>query len=123
MGYVGLLSLLIVMLGLSVILISLNWLLGPKKKEAYKRYPYECGVPLYTETAQTTFHQGYYILGLLLLLFDIEVAFLFPWAVVYGLLGFFGFVEVFLFLLILTFGLVYAWSKGALDWQFDLESV
>jgi NADH-quinone oxidoreductase subunit A len=123
MAYIGLLSLLVVMLGLSVVLISLNWLLGPKKKESYKTYPYECGVPLYDDTAQTTFHQGYYILGLLLLLFDIEVAYLFPWAVVYSLLGVFGFLEVFLFLLILTFGLVYAWRKGALDWQFDLESL
>jgi NADH dehydrogenase subunit A (EC 1.6.5.3) len=123
MAYIGLLSLLAVMLGLSVVLVSLNWLLGPKKKEPYKTYPYECGVPLYDDTAQTTFHQGYYILGLLLLLFDIEVAYLFPWAVVYNYLGIFGFIEVFLFLLILTFGLVYAWKKEALDWQFDLESL
>jgi NADH-quinone oxidoreductase subunit A len=123
MAYIGLLSLLAVMLGLSVVLISLNWLLGPTKKEPYKTYPYECGVPLYDDTAQTTFHQGYYILGLLLLLFDIEVAYLFPWAVVYNYLGIFGFIEVFLFLLILTFGLVYAWKKEALDWQFDLESL
>jgi NADH-quinone oxidoreductase subunit A len=123
MAYIGLLSLLAVMLGLSVVLISLNWLLGPKKKGPYKTYPYECGVPLYDDTAQTTFHQGYYILGLLLLLFDIEVAYLFPWAVVYNYLGIFGFIEVFLFLLILTFGLVYAWKKEALDWQFDLESL
>ncbi len=123
MAYVGLLSLLVVMLGLSLVLVSLNWLLGPKKSEAYKKYPYECGVPLYDESAQTTFHQGYYILGLLLLLFDIEVAYLFPWAVVYDLLGVFGFIEVALFLIILTFGLVYAWRKDALDWQFDLENI
>jgi len=84
-------------------------------------YPYECGVPLYDISAQSTFHQGYYLLGLLLLLFDIEAAFLFPWTVVYKHLGIFGFIEMFLFVLILTYGLLYAWRKGALDWQFEEE--
>jgi NADH-quinone oxidoreductase subunit A len=61
--------------------------------------------------------------GLLLLLFDIEAAFLFPWTVVYRYLGVFGFVEMFLFIFILTYGLLYAWRKGALDWQFEEEYI
>ncbi|ADO44813.1 MAG: NADH-quinone oxidoreductase subunit A [Hydrogenobacter thermophilus] len=121
MDYMGLLAFFGVMLALALILISLNALLGPKTPESMEDYPYECGVPLYDQSAQSTFHQGYYLLGLLLLLFDIEAAFLFPWTVVYKYLGVFGFIEMFLFILILTYGLLYAWRKGALDWQFEEE--
>lgn len=121
MEYLGLVLLLIAMLGLSILLISLNYILGPKTPEKMQDYPYECGVPLYDKSAQSTFHQGYYLLGLLLLLFDIEAAFLFPWTVVYRYLGIFGFIEMLLFVLILTYGLAYAWRKGALDWQFEEE--
>lgn len=121
MDYMGLLIFLGVMVVLSLLLISLNSLLGPKTPESMEDYPYECGVPLYDLNAQSTFHQGYYLLGLLLLLFDIEAAFLFPWTVVYKHLGIFGFLEMFLFVLILTYGLLYAWRKGALDWQFEEE--
>ncbi|MEN3034043.1 MAG: NADH-quinone oxidoreductase subunit A [Aquificaceae bacterium] len=121
MEYLGLMLLLVILIGLSAVLISLNSILGPKTPEKMQDYPYECGVPLYDKSAQSTFHQGYYLLGLLLLLFDIEAAFLFPWTVVYRYLGIFGFVEMFLFVLILTYGLIYAWRKGALDWQFEEE--
>ena len=123
MEYMGLLIFFGVMLGLSLLLISLNALLGPKTPESMEDYPYECGVPLYDKSAQTTFHQGYYLLGLLLLLFDIEAAFLFPWTIVYKHLGLFGFIEMLIFILILTYGLLYAWRKGALDWQFEEEVV
>ncbi|ADC89843.1 NADH-ubiquinone/plastoquinone oxidoreductase chain 3 [Thermocrinis albus DSM 14484] len=121
MEYLGLVILALVMLVIALVMISLNYLFGPKTPSPLQDYPYECGVPLYDKTAQSTFHQGYYLLGLLLLLFDIEAAFLFPWTVVYKHLGLFGFVEFLLFLLILTYGLLYAWRKGALDWQFEEE--
>ncbi len=123
MDWAGFLGLFGVMFVLSLILISLNYLLGPKTPETWESYPYECGVPLYDNTSQTTFHQGYYMLGLLLILFDIEAAFLFPWASIYRFIPKLGFVEVFLFLLILTLGLVYAYKKGALDWHFDVEEL
>ncbi|MEJ7619581.1 MAG: NADH-quinone oxidoreductase subunit A [Aquificaceae bacterium] len=123
MEYMALLIFLGIMLGLALVFVFVNKLLGPKSSEALQDYPYECGVPLYDKSAQSTFHQGYYLLGLLLLLFDIEAAFLFPWTVVYRHLGIFGFVEMFLFILILTYGLLYAWRKGALDWQFEEESL
>ncbi len=121
MDYVGLLVFLGVMLAMGGLFIVLNALLGPKTPESMEDYPYECGVPLYDQNAQSTFHQGYYLLGLLLLLFDIEAAFLFPWTIVYKHLGIFGFVEMFLFVVILTYGLLYAWRKGALNWQFEEE--
>lgn len=123
MEYLALLLFLGVLLVVALVFVFVNYLLGPKTPEALQDYPYECGVPLYDKSAQTTFHQGYYLLGLLLLLFDIEAAFLFPWTVVYRHLGLFGFVEMFLFILILTYGLLYAWRKDALDWQYEEESI
>lgn len=123
MDYLGFVIFGFVMLGIALLMVFLNYLLGPKAPSALKDYPYECGVPLYDNSAQATFHQGYYLLGLLLLLFDIEAAFLFPWTVVYRYLGVFGFVEMFLFIFILTYGLLYAWRKGALDWQFEEEYI
>ncbi|MCX7990078.1 MAG: NADH-quinone oxidoreductase subunit A [Aquificaceae bacterium] len=123
MGYMALLLFFGVMLVIALVFVFVNSLLGPKTSDALQDYPYECGVPLYDKSAQSTFHQGYYLLGLLLLLFDIEAAFLFPWTVVYRYLGLFGFVEMFLFILILTYGLFYAWRKGALNWQYEEESL
>ncbi len=123
MEYVGLLILLAIMLVIGLVVVFLNTLLGPKTPQKWDDYPYECGVPLYDKNVQTTFHQGYYLLGLLLLLFDIEAAFLFPWTIVYRYLGIFGFIEMFLFVLILTCGLLYAWKKKAIDWQFEIEEM
>jgi NADH-quinone oxidoreductase subunit A len=91
MDYLGFVIFGFVMLGVALLMVFLNYLLGPKAPSALKDYPYECGVPLYDKSAQATFHQGYYLLGLLLLLFDIEAAFLFPWTVVYRYLGVFWF--------------------------------
>ncbi len=95
----------------------MNDMLGTKKKDPMEDYPYECGVPLYDPEARGTFKQGYYLLGLLLILFDIEAAYLFPWAVVFEEIGLFGLIEAILFIFILTLGFVYAWAKGALRWQ------
>lgn len=121
MEYMALLIFFGVLMAVALLFVFINNLLGPKTPEAMEDYPYECGVPLYDRSAQATFYQGYYLLGLLLLLFDIEAAFLFPWTVVYRYLGVFGFIEMFLFIFILTYGLLYAWRKGALDWQFEEE--
>lgn len=123
MGYIALLIFFVVMLGLALVFVFINQILGPRSSDILQDYPYECGVPLYDRSAQSTFHQGYYLLGLLLLLFDIEAAFLFPWTVVYRYLGIFGFIEMALFILILTYGLFYAWRKNALNWQFEEESL
>ncbi len=95
----------------------MNDMLGTKKKDPMEDYPYECGVPLYDPEARGTFKQGYYLLGLLIILFDIEAAFLFPWAVVFREIGLFGLIEAVLFIFILTLGFAYAWAKGALKWQ------
>lgn len=117
MEYLGILIFFLIALAVGFVFAFLNDLLGPKKKEKMEDYPYECGVPLYDPEARGTFKQGYYLLGLLLILFDIEVAFLFPWAVVFKEIGFYGLVAALMFIFILALGFVYAWRKGALKWQ------
>jgi NADH-quinone oxidoreductase subunit A len=115
--YLGILIFFVVALGVGFVFTVANSLLGPRIKEKMEDYPYECGVPLYDPEARGTFKQGYYLLGLLLILFDIEVAFLFPWAVVFKDIGIYGLIEAVLFMAILFLGFVYAWKKGALKWQ------
>jgi NADH-quinone oxidoreductase subunit A len=115
--YLGILIFFVVALGVGFVFTVANSILGPKTKEKMEGYPYECGVPLYDLEARGTFKQGYYLLGLLLILFDIEVAFLFPWAVVFKDIGIYGLIEAVLFIAILFLGFVYAWKKGALKWQ------
>ena len=95
----------------------LNDILGKRRKDPLEDYPYECGVPLYDKEARGTFKQGYYLLGLLLILFDIEAAYLFPWAVVFEEIGLYGLIEVIVFVGILALGFIYAWRKGALNWE------
>ncbi|GAB6073125.1 NADH-quinone oxidoreductase subunit A [Venenivibrio stagnispumantis] len=120
-GYLGLAVFFIVATAIGVVLLVLNRLLAPKTPEPLEGYPYECGVPLYDKTARTTIDQKYYLLGLLLVLFDLESAFVFPWAVVFREIAQvnvgFIFTEMFLFLFILILGYIYAWKKGALKWQ------
>ncbi|RMA93229.1 NADH-quinone oxidoreductase subunit A [Hydrogenothermus marinus] len=120
-GYFALVIFFLAATIVGVAMLIINRLIAPKAPTSLKEYPYECGVPLYDKTAQTSLDQKYYLLGLLLVLFDLEAAFVFPWAVIYksfvsvnaGLI----FVEMFLFLTILIFGFIYAWKKGALKWQ------
>ncbi len=117
MEYLGILIFFLVALAVGLAFSFLNDILGPKTREKMEDYPYECGVPLYDPEARGTFKQGYYLLGLLLILFDIEVAYLFPWAVVFKDIGIYGLVEAIAFIVILFLGFIYAWKKGALKWQ------
>jgi NADH:ubiquinone oxidoreductase subunit 3 (subunit A) len=96
--------------------LGLAWLLRPKKPNPVKTDTYECGLETIGDT-WVQFRAQYYIYALVFVVFDIEAAFLFPWAVAYNKLGLWALAEVFLFLAILTVGLVYAWRKGALRWQ------
>ncbi|RMF60130.1 MAG: NADH-quinone oxidoreductase subunit A [Calditrichaeota bacterium] len=99
----------LLMLGLSV------WL-GPKRRNPVKDEIFECGnVPI--STSGDRFDVKYYTVAILFVLFDIEIVFLFPWAVVYRGLGVLGFVSMALFILVLVLGLVYAWKRGALQWD------
>ncbi|GAB4569286.1 MAG: NADH-quinone oxidoreductase subunit A [Anaerolineae bacterium] len=95
--------------------IVLGWLLGPRKPNTIKTDTYECGVETVGD-AWVQFKVQYYIFALVFLIFDVEMVFLFPWAVAYGNLGLFAFVEVLIFLALLAVALVYVWRKGALEW-------
>ena len=102
--------------GLVTFMIAFSSLLGPKKTSAVKEEPFECGVPD-VQPFTGNISVKFYLVALLFLLFDIELAFLFPWASIYRKLGLFGFFEMLVFLLIVVAGLVYAWRKGALEWD------
>ena len=94
----------------------LGFLLGPQRPDAAKNSPYECGFEAF-EDARMKFDVRYYLVAILFILFDLEIAFLFPWAVALKEVGMTGFLTVMLFLSILVVGFVYEWKKGALDWE------
>ena len=98
------------------VVLGLAWLLRPKKPNPVKTDTYECGLETIGDT-WVQFRAQYYVYALVFVVFDVEAAFLFPWAVAYDTLGLWALAEAFLFLGILTVGLVYAWRKGALRWQ------
>ncbi len=106
----------IVGLGLGVILLSVGSLLAPNRPDPEKLSPYECGFEAF-EDARMKFDVRYYLVAILFILFDLEIAFLFPWAVVLQDIGFEGFVAMMIFLLILIVGFAYEWKKGALEWE------
>ena len=90
--------------------------LGPKRATPEKLSPYECGFEAF-EDARMKFDVRYYLVAILFILFDLEIAFLFPWAVVINQIGLFGFLAMMMFLGILVVGFVYEWMKGALEWE------
>ena len=91
-------------------------LLGPNRPDAAKNTPYECGFEAF-EDARMKFDVRYYLVAILFILFDLEIAFLFPWAVALREIGAAGFWAMMIFLAILVVGFVYEWKKGALDWE------
>lgn len=102
--------------GLAVVVIFLGGLLGPQRPSKRKGEPYESGMrPIGPGTRQMPVR--FYLVAVLFILFDIEVIFLLPWAVVFRKLGLFGLIEISVFLVILLVGYVYAWKKGALEWD------
>jgi NADH-quinone oxidoreductase subunit A len=90
--------------------------LGPSRPDSEKLSPYECGFEAF-EDARVQFDVRYYLVAILFILFDLEIAFLFPWAVSLKEIGFFGFMSMMVFLGILVLGFIYEWMKGALDWE------
>ncbi len=96
--------------------LLLTSLLGPKKPTPVKLEPFECGQPPITKPGGR-FPVKFYLVAMLFILFDIELVFLFPWAVVFRGLGWAGFFEMLLFLAVVVVGFVYAWKKGALEWE------
>ena len=110
----------IVFMGLSIFitlfLILPPIFIAPKNPDSEKLSPYECGFDPFDD-ARSKFDIRFYLVAILFIIFDLEVAFLFPWAVVFGDIGFFGFFSMMFFLAILTIGFIYEWKKGALEWD------
>ncbi len=114
--YLPVLLFILVGLGVGVAPQALGYLLGPNRPDAAKNSPYECGFEAF-EDARMKFDVRYYLIAILFILFDLEIAFLFPWAVALKEIGFIGFVDMMIFLAILVAGFVYMWIKGAIDWE------
>ena len=102
----------------AAIAISLSSLLGPRKPTPEKLAPYECGMPPVGDARERQ-SVKFYLVAMIFLLFDIEVAFIYPWAMALRDLGWNGFVQVVLFMTLLLAGYIYVWRKGALDWGSD----
>jgi len=115
MGWLGLLIMTGLGLGFAVVMIALSSLLGPKNPTPEKLAPYECGMPAVGD-ARERHSVKFYLVAMVFLLFDIEVAFLYPWAVALRDLGWAGFIQILTFFLILFVGYIYIWRKGVLDW-------
>jgi NADH-quinone oxidoreductase subunit A len=100
----------------ALIAIGLGTLFGPRKESAAKSMPYESGMNPYGEGARRM-PVRFYVVAVLFILFDIEVVFFLPWAITFRQLGLFGMIEMIIFIAILLVGYVYAWKKGALEWE------
>ena len=103
-------------LGLGAVMITAGRFVSPNRPDAEKLSPYECGFEAF-EDARMKFDVRYYLVAILFILFDLEIAFLFPWATVINDIGLLGFLSMMLFLAILIVGFVYEWMKGALEWE------
>ena len=114
--YLPVLLFILVGIAVGVVPLILGYVLGPNRPDAAKNSPYECGFEAF-EDARMKFDVRYYLVAILFILFDLEIAFLFPWAVTLHEVGMTGFVAVSIFLAILVVGFAYEWKKGALDWE------
>ena len=114
--YLSIIIFVFVALGLSIGFIILNFLFSPKNPDPEKLSAYECGFEAFGDS-RMEFDVRFYLVAILFIIFDLEIAFLFPWAISLGNIGSLGFWSMMIFLFVLTIGFVYEWKKGALDWD------
>ncbi len=115
-NYLPILLFLIIGIAIGIVMPLLGFFLGNREPDPEKNSPYECGFEAF-EDARMKFDVRYYLVAILFIIFDLEIAFLFPWAVVFKDIGLFGFVAMMIFLAILVIGFIYEWKKGALEWE------
>ena len=115
-NYLPILIFLVVAGAFGLLLLVLGFVLGPRRPDPEKLAPYECGFEAF-EDSRTKFDVRYYLVAILFIIFDLEIAFLFPWAVSLDAIGGFGLISMGVFLAILVVGFVYEWKKGALEWD------
>ena len=114
--YLSIIIFIFVALALSIGFIVLNYIFSPKNPDPEKLSAYECGFEAFSDS-RMEFDVRFYLVAILFIIFDLEIAFLFPWASSLGKIGLFGFISMMIFLFILTVGFIYEWKKGALDWE------
>ena len=115
-AYFPILVFLVIAGGLALAMITASYILARQRPDSENLSPYECGFDPF-EDARVRFDVRYYLVAILFIIFDLEVAFLFPWAVALGDIGLFGFWSMVVFLAVLTVGFAYEWRKGALEWE------
>ncbi len=115
-NYVPIAIFLLVALVMGAAMIGVSSMLGPHKPDKEKLSPYECGFEAF-EDSRMKFDVRYYLVAILFIIFDLEIAFLFPWAITLDEIGLFGFVAMMIFLGVLVIGFIYEWKKGALEWE------
>ena len=115
-NYLPVLIFIMVGVVVGVVMVGLGFVLGTRKPDSEKLSPYECGFEAF-ENARMKFDARYYLVAILFIIFDLEIAFLFPWAVVLDKIGMVGFIAMAVFLGILVIGFIYEWKKGALEWE------
>lgn len=120
-GWLSIVLMIVLGLLFAVPSVLVSYLLGPKKPTPEKLAPYECGMPPVGE-AYERMSVKFYLVAMIFLLFDIEVAFLYPWALAIRELGWTGFVQVVMFMVLLLAGYIYVWRKGALDWGAEKQA-
>ena len=115
-NYLTIIIFLAIALILSIGFVILNFALSPKNPDPEKLSAYECGFEPFNDS-RMEFDVRFYLVAILFIIFDLEIAFLFPWAISLGAIGIYGYVSMLIFLFILTIGFIYEWKKGALDWE------
>ncbi|MEE8388103.1 MAG: NADH-quinone oxidoreductase subunit A [Acidiferrobacterales bacterium] len=115
-GYLPILIFVAIAIGLSIVMLAMGSMVSPSNPYDEKNSPYECGFEAF-EDSRMKFDVRYYLVAILFIIFDLEIAFLFPWAVVLQDIGLVGFVAMMVFLGVLVIGFIYEWKKGALEWD------
>ncbi|MBF0093479.1 MAG: NADH-quinone oxidoreductase subunit A [Alphaproteobacteria bacterium] len=114
--YLPILIFLVIAVAMAVGMLVMSYIVVPQHPDSEKDSAYECGFEAF-EDARVKFDVRFYLVAILFIVFDLEVAFLFPWAITLGKIGMFGFWSMVVFLAILTVGFIYEWKKGALEWE------
>jgi len=114
--YFPILLFLAISIAMGVMLLAMGGMLGPRRPDSEKLSPYECGFEAF-EDSRTKFDVRYYLVAILFIIFDLEIAFFIPWALVLDKLGTFGLMAMLVFVVELVIGFVFAWKKGALEWE------
>ena len=115
-NYLPIIIFLVLALGLSCAFVVINFILSPKRPDPEKLSAYECGFEPFDDS-RMEFDVRFYLVAILFIIFDLEIAFLFPWAISLGGIGLLGFWSMMFFLGVLTIGFIYEWKKGALEWE------